>query len=52
MAVLLGIGVPEDVITSGAANVLICGLKAARAGDTCAHGGEIIEGSSTVLIGG
>jgi uncharacterized Zn-binding protein involved in type VI secretion len=43
---------PPDVIVKGSATVLIGGLPAARLGDTCAHGGTIILGAPTVLIGG
>jgi type VI secretion system secreted protein VgrG len=42
---------PPDVIVQGAASVLIGGLFAARVLDQCAHGGKIILGEFTVLIG-
>lgn len=48
MAVCAG---PPDVIVKGSIGVLIGGLPAARIGDTCAHGGAIITGCFTVLIG-
>jgi uncharacterized Zn-binding protein involved in type VI secretion len=43
---------PPDVIAKGSATVLIGKLPAARLGDTTAHGGSIILGCFTVLIGG
>jgi uncharacterized Zn-binding protein involved in type VI secretion len=36
----------------GSATVLIGGAPAARMGDTTAHGGSIIIGCPTVIIGG
>lgn len=42
---------PPDKIASGSSGVLINGLPAARMGDSTAHGGKIIGGCSTVLIG-
>jgi len=48
MAVCVG---PPDVIVMGAPNVLIGGRPAARMGDMTAHGGTIVFGSFTVLIG-
>jgi uncharacterized Zn-binding protein involved in type VI secretion len=49
MAVCVG---PPDVIVLGSMTVLISGQPAARLGDTTAHGGKIILGLPTVLIGG
>lgn len=49
MAVCVG---PPDVIVLGSFTVLICKLPAARLGDLTAHGGTIIIGWPTVLIGG
>jgi uncharacterized Zn-binding protein involved in type VI secretion len=43
---------PPDVIAMGSTSVLIGGLPAARIGDTTAHGGNIILGCFTVIIGG
>lgn len=43
---------PPDSIVKGSATVLICGKPAARMGDTTAHGGSIVLGCPTVLIGG
>jgi uncharacterized Zn-binding protein involved in type VI secretion len=43
---------PPDVIAKGSATVLIGNLPAARIGDQTAHGGVIILGCFTVMIGG
>jgi uncharacterized Zn-binding protein involved in type VI secretion len=43
---------PPDVIVKGSATVMIGGKPAARMGDTTAHGGSIILGCPTVMIGG
>jgi uncharacterized Zn-binding protein involved in type VI secretion len=43
---------PPDVIAMGSATVLIGGLPAARMGDMTAHGGVIVFGLPTVIIGG
>lgn len=42
---------PPDLIVKGSATVLIGGLPAARIGDQTAHGGVIVTGWPTVLIG-
>jgi uncharacterized Zn-binding protein involved in type VI secretion len=42
---------PPDVIAMGSATVLIGGLMAARMGDLTAHGGSIVIGCPTVMIG-
>ena len=42
---------PPDVIALGSFTVLIGGQPAARMGDLTAHGGTIILGLPTVLIG-
>ncbi|MEO8416244.1 MAG: PAAR domain-containing protein [Ginsengibacter sp.] len=42
---------PPDTIAMGSATVMIGGAPAARMGDTTAHGGAIILGCFTVLIG-
>ena len=42
---------PPDVIVLGSFTVLIGGLPAARMGDLTAHGGSIVLGFPTVLIG-
>lgn len=49
MAVCVG---PPDLIAKGSATVLIGKMPAARLGDTCGHGGSIVLGLPTVLIGG
>ncbi len=43
---------PPDTIIKGSATVLIGGKPAARMGDNTAHGGVIVLGFPTVLIGG
>ncbi|MBS1530506.1 MAG: PAAR domain-containing protein [Bacteroidetes bacterium] len=43
---------PPDSIVKGSATVMICSKPAARMGDTTAHGGSIVLGCPTVLIGG
>ena len=43
---------PPDVIVKGSATVMIGGRPAARMGDSTAHGGTIVAGCPTVLIGG
>ncbi|MAW95183.1 MULTISPECIES: PAAR domain-containing protein [unclassified Leeuwenhoekiella] len=48
MAVCTG---PPDSIVAGSATVLIEGMPAARLGDSTAHGGTIMAGDLTVLIG-
>lgn len=43
---------PPDSIVAGSGTVLIGGKPAARMGDSTAHGGTIILGCFTVIIGG
>lgn len=43
---------PPDTIVKGSATVLIGGKPAARIGDMTAHGGNIVLGCFTVIIGG
>lgn len=43
---------PPDVIAKGSMTVMINGMLAARMGDLTAHGGSIVIGMPTVLIGG
>ncbi len=43
---------PPDSIVKGSATVMIGGKPAARMGDTTAHGGSIVLGAPTVMIGG
>lgn len=49
MAVCTG---PPDAIAKGSATVMIGGLPAARMGDNTVHGGMIVMGCVTVMIGG
>lgn len=42
---------PPDSIVLGSQTVFIGGKPAARMGDTTAHGGQIVGGCPTVLIG-
>jgi uncharacterized Zn-binding protein involved in type VI secretion len=48
MAICIG---PPDTIARGSATVLIGYMPAARIGDTTVHGGAIVAGCATVLIG-
>jgi len=48
MAVCVG---PPDTIAMGSFTVLIGSMPAARLGDLCGHGGTIVVGCPTVLIG-
>jgi uncharacterized Zn-binding protein involved in type VI secretion len=48
MAVCVG---PPDMIALGSFTVLICGMPAARIGDLTVHGGTIVMGLPTVLVG-
>jgi len=41
-----------DTIIKGSGTVMVNNLPAARIGDSCAHGGAIVAGFPTVLIGG
>jgi uncharacterized Zn-binding protein involved in type VI secretion len=43
---------PPAAIVKGSATVLIGGKPAARMGDQTAHGGVIVLGAPTVMIGG
>lgn len=43
---------PPDVIVMGSTSVMIGFLPAARLGDPTAHGGTIVLGEFTVMIGG
>jgi len=49
MAVCVG---PPDSIVKGSATVMIMGVPAVRIGDSCAHGGTVVAGFPTVMIGG
>jgi uncharacterized Zn-binding protein involved in type VI secretion len=43
---------PPDTIVKGSATVLVTSMPAARLADMTAHGGNIVLGLPTVLIGG
>ncbi len=43
---------PPDVIALGSFTVLTMGMPQARIGDLTAHGGAIVLGEFTVLVGG
>lgn len=43
--------VPPDVIVDGEPTVIIGDRDAARVGDATAHGGRLVQGCPTVLIG-
>jgi uncharacterized Zn-binding protein involved in type VI secretion len=43
---------PPDSIVKGSATVFITSKPAVRIGDSCAHGGSIVLGLPTVMIGG
>jgi uncharacterized Zn-binding protein involved in type VI secretion len=43
---------PPDSIVKGSATVMIGNKPAARMGDTTAHGGNIVLGMPTVIVGG
>ncbi|MCR6650883.1 MAG: PAAR domain-containing protein [Cellvibrionaceae bacterium] len=49
MAMCVG---PPDSIIKGSTTVKIMGMPAARMGDKTAHGGTILLGLPTVMIGG
>ena len=43
---------PPDSLVKGSATVNIMGRPAVRVGDTTAHGGAVVVGCPTVMIGG
>jgi uncharacterized Zn-binding protein involved in type VI secretion len=43
---------PPDAVAMGSTTVLIGGMPAARMGDPTVHGGSIVLGCPTVMIGG
>jgi len=43
---------PPDTIAMGSTTVMIGGMPAARMGDMTAHGGSVVLGCPTVMIGG
>jgi uncharacterized Zn-binding protein involved in type VI secretion len=45
------VGPPDAIIPPGSPTVLIGGQPAARMGDMTAHGGSIVLGAPTVMIG-
>lgn len=47
---LVCVGPPDNII-KGSATVMIGGKPAARMGDSTAHGGRIVAGCPTVMIG-
>jgi uncharacterized Zn-binding protein involved in type VI secretion len=47
----LCVGPPDTIIPPGATTVLLGGLPAARMGDMTTHGGSVLLGCFTVLIG-
>lgn len=49
LAVCVG---PPDTVVKGSATVMASKKPLARMGDTCAHGGTIVLGCVTVLVGG
>ncbi|MBU6499074.1 MAG: PAAR domain-containing protein [Rhodospirillales bacterium] len=42
---------PPDTIAMGSPTVLAGGMPLARMGDSCTHGGTIVLGAPTVLVG-
>ena len=42
---------PPDIIAVGSGTVTIGGSAAARVGDLTVHGGVVVAGASTVIIG-
>jgi uncharacterized Zn-binding protein involved in type VI secretion len=45
------VGPPDTIVAPGCPTVLIGNMPSACLGSTCAHGGSIVLGSFTVLIG-
>jgi uncharacterized Zn-binding protein involved in type VI secretion len=43
---------PPDTIVMGSSSVIIDGKQAARMGGSTAHGGQIVAGCPSVIIGG
>lgn len=43
---------PPDTIIKGSATVLVGGMPQARLLDNCSHGGMLVAGCFTVLVGG
>ncbi len=42
---------PPDTIAAGSPTVLVGGMPVARLGDSTAHGGVIVQGEFTVIVG-
>lgn len=42
---------PPNTVAAGSPTVMVGGMPVARMGDSCAHGGTIVAGLPTVLIG-
>lgn len=40
------------IVLSGSATVLVAGWPVARMGDATAHGGVLVDGASSILVGG
>ena len=49
MAICTG---PPDIVCMGSMTVIIGGMPAARLGDLTVHGGVVVAGCPTVIIGG
>lgn len=49
---MCGCAGPSDSLAMGSGTVLIEGMPVARIGDSTVHGGTIVTGCPTVLIGG
>ncbi|WP_207480989.1 PAAR domain-containing protein [Arenibaculum pallidiluteum] len=43
---------PPDMIVQGSTTVIVAGMPQARIGDLTLHGGTIVMGHPTVLVGG
>lgn len=43
---------PPDSIVKGSATVMVSNMPLARLGDSTAHGGSIVVGAPTVMVGG
>lgn len=43
---------PPDTIVMGSTTVLVGGMPCAKLTSSCAHGGTVVSGAPTVLIGG
>jgi uncharacterized Zn-binding protein involved in type VI secretion len=43
---------PPDAIAMGSSTVMVCSMPVARIGDPTVHGGVIVTGCPTVIIGG